>query len=551
VVLDIVNKYCDDILSGRIPAGIHLKNAVLRFINNISCAGKGEGEARWEFREDAVEKVVNFVHKLKHFAGTYSGKHFELMPWQMFIICNLYGFYNLDGTRRFQTCYLEMARKQGKTSLVAALSLYHLIDDGEDGGEILFTANSLDQARIGFRMVSGYALGYNPDKRVLKQRFKDIYYDKTSSFIRVLAADSSKLDGYNCSLGIVDEYHSAPSSFVRDVLRSSMGMRVNPLLITITTAGFDKNLPCYELRTVTADIISGNKIDESFFGVIYSLDEKDDWHDPALWIKANPNLDVTVKAEFIERQVLQAINSPSDEVGVKTKNLNLWCDSGKTWIADEYIIKATDHINIAEFEGMECHVGVDLSSTTDLTAVSYLFVKDDKYNFINYYYIPRDTLGKAQLHADTDLYREWAYHGYLKTTAGNVTDYDYITRDMLGVEEKSDIQNVFYDKYNANAWAIQCEEQGLPMKPFGQTTGNFNNATREFERLMLCGKVVLSDNPITRYCLRNVELRYDFNGNCKPTKDQQNKKVDGVIAMLQALAAYQEYTGNFHGCQIF
>jgi phage terminase large subunit-like protein len=549
-VIEVVNKYCQDVLSGRIPAGIHLKGAVSRFIKDVSCAGKGEGEAVWDFREDAVMKVVNFIHKLKHFTGTYSGKHFELQPWQMFVIANIFGFYNKDGTRRFQTVYIEMGRKNGKTAFVAAVCMYCLMADGEDGGEILFTANSLDQAKIGFRMVSGFATGYNPDKKMLKQRFKDIYYDKSNSFIRVLAADSSKLDGYNCSVGIVDEYHSAPTSFVRDVLRSSMGMRTNPLLITITTAGFDKNLPCYELRTVTADILSGNKTDESFFGVIYSLDEKDDWHDPATWIKANPNLGVTVKADFIEKQVLQAINSPTDEVGVKTKNLNLWCDSGHTWIPDEYIIKSTDKIHLEDFKGEECHIGVDLSSTTDLTAVSYLFVKDDKYHFITDYYLPKESLRK-KINADMDLYRQWAYHGHLKTTSGNVTDYDYITKDMLTVDKDCDVTKVFYDKYNASAWAVQCEEQGLPMIPFSQTIGNFNNPTREFERLMLCGKIVINDNPINRYCLRNVELRHDFNNNVKPMKDSEKKKVDGAISMLQAMAAWQETNKCFKGTQIF
>jgi phage terminase large subunit-like protein len=255
----------------------------------------------------------------------------------LFIIANLYGWYHKDGTRRFQTAYVEVARKNGKTALVAALALYHLIADGEDGGEILFSANSLDQAKIAFDMVKGFAIGYDPDENKVRHRYKDLFYDETSSFIKVVAADSTKLYGYNCSLGVVDEYHSAPDSKVRDVLRSSMGMRKNPMLITITTAGFDKNLPCYELRQVCADILSGNKIDDSFFGVIYSLDEKDDWKLPENWIKANPNLNVTVNQGFIEKQVQQALNSPTDEVGVKTKNLNIWCDSAVTRIPEEYI----------------------------------------------------------------------------------------------------------------------------------------------------------------------------------------------------------------------
>lgn len=546
-----VGKYIEDILNGTIPAGVHLKNAVARFVNDLKRSGGGEDNANsWEFREDAVLKVVKFISKLKHFKGETSKKNFTLEPWQLFLIANLYGFYNKDGSRRFQTAYIEVARKNGKTALVAALALYHLVADGEDGGEILFSANSLDQAKIAFAMVDGFALGYDPDENTIRHRYKDIFYDKTNSFIKVLASDSNKLDGYNCSLGVVDEYHSAPDSKVRDVLRSSMGMRTNPLLITITTAGFDKNLPCYELRQVCAEILMGDKVDDSFFGVIYSLDEGDDWKDPAMWVKANPNMNVTVKENFIAQQVRQAVNSPTDEVGVKTKNLNIWCDSAEVWIPEEYIQNASTKLSMDDFAGEECYIGVDLASNVDLTAVSYMFYRDEKYYFFVDYYVPVDTLS-SRVHADVSYYKDWVYHEYLKTTPGNVTDYDYITKDMLGVAEKVDIIDVYYDQYNATQWATQCTEQGLPLQPFVQTPGNFNNCTKEFERLMLSGGTVLDDNPITRYCLRNVELRRDFNGNIKPSKLNEKKKIDGVIAMLQSLAAWLEHNKSYHGTQIF
>ena len=550
-MIEEVERYTTDILNGTIPAGVHLKNAVARFINDYQRSGGSEDDANsWEFREDAVVKVVNFIKKLKHFKGETSKKPFTLEPWQLFIIANLYGFWNKDGSRRFQTAYIEVARKNGKTALVAALALYHLIADGEDGGEILFSANSLDQAKIAFSMVDGFALGYDPDEKQIRHRYKDIFYDKTNSFIKVLASDSNKLDGYNCSLGVVDEYHSAPDSKVRDVLRSSMGMRKNPMLITITTAGFNKNLPCYELRQVCADILTGDKIDDSFFGVIYSMDENDDWKNPALWEKANPNMDVTVKKSFISQQVQQAVNSPADEVGVKTKNLNMWCDSATVWIPEEYIQAASRKLSIDDFKGEECYVGVDLASNVDLTAVSYMFYKDDKYCFFLDYYVPVDTL-YSRVHADISYYKDWVHHKYLKTTPGNVTDYDYITKDMMEVAERVDIIDVFYDKYNATSWATQCEEQGLNLTPFVQTIGNFNNCTREYERLILSGGIILDDNPITRYCLRNVELRSDFNGNVKPNKESEKKKIDGVIAMLHSLAAWLEHNKSYHGTQIF
>jgi len=237
-MIDGLDSYCQDVISGVIPSGVHLRNAVTRFSSDIT-------SLKWHFDEAKVNKVIKFIAKLKHFTGKHVKQHFVLEPWQVFIIANLYGFYNEDGTRRFQTCYLEMARKQGKTALVAALSLYSLVADDEAAAEILLAANSKDQSKIAFNLVHGFAKGLDPDEKQLKRFRADIVLQDEPGFIKCLASDSDKLDGYNCSLGIVDEYHSAPDSKVRDVIRSSQGMRVNPLLITITTAGFDKSLPCF------------------------------------------------------------------------------------------------------------------------------------------------------------------------------------------------------------------------------------------------------------------------------------------------------------------
>jgi phage terminase large subunit-like protein len=536
------DKYCDDVLTKNIPSGVNLRNACKRYLE--------DRKNGFVWKEEEVNKVCKFIHKSKHFTGKHAGKPFKLEPWQTFIIANIYGFWNKDGSRRFQTAYLEMARKQGKTALAAILAFYHLLEEGEANPEVLLAANSKDQAHIDFRMVRGFVHSADPMERTYRLYRNDIILRLGEGFIKTLAADSDKLDGYNCSVGIVDEYHSAPNSQVRDVIRSSQGMRVNPLLITITTAGFDKSLPCYELRTVASEIAAGVKEDESFFGLIYSLDEGDDWKLSENWIKSNPNLGVTVDKSFLKKQVLQAINSPNDEVGVKTKNLNLWCDSASVWIPDEYIVNASKKLDIIDFAGLECYVGVDLAANVDLTAVSYLFVKGDLYYFFVDYYIPRETL-QTRVHADIELYKQWVGNKYMKTTAGNVTDYDYITRDLIENDKRSNIDKIFYDKYNATNWAIQCTEQGLKLEPFSQTIGNFNNCTREFERLMLKGKIIIDDNPITRYCLRNVELRTDFNGNVKPLKSNEKKKIDGVIAMLQALAAQIEASSNFKGVNIF
>jgi phage terminase large subunit-like protein len=536
----ILKDYITAVEKKKIPAGIHLRNAIKRFKADLK-------RKDIYYDQEKVDRVVSFISNLKHYTGSHAGKPFVLEPWQVFIIANLYGFYNKNGLRRFQTAYIEIGRKNGKTALVAALALYHLVGDNEGGAEILFTANSKDQAKIAFNCVKAFTSGFDPKEKYLRRFRADILFQATNSFIKVLASDSDKLDGYNCSLGIVDEYHSAPDSRVRDVVRSSMGMRSQPMLITITTAGFDKSLPCWELRLVATEIIAGLKKDDSFFSVIYCIDDDDDWKDSRCWVKANPNMNITISEEFIKTQVNQAINNPADEVGVKTKNLNVWCDTADVWIPDDFIISASKPISTEFYDKKDTFLGVDLSSNTDLTAVTYLTVEDDIYYFKTYFYVPIDSISTRP---DKEMYKTWKNAKYLTTTAGNVTDYDYILKDMVDMDQKAVIQKVYYDKYNATQWAIKATEERFDMEPFSQNIGNFNGATKEFERLILSGKVVIDDNPIMRYCLRNVELRMDYNGNVKPMKDVKKKKIDGVISALQALAAYQASQG-IGGSNIF
>jgi phage terminase large subunit-like protein len=535
-------KYIDDVRTGKINAGHLERAAVDRYL-------KDRERDDLVFREDEVHTVIDFIALLKHGAGKFKGEHFILEGWQEFIIMNLYGFF-WKGTalRRFNDSYIEVARKNGKTALSAALSLYHLIADGEGEAEVLLAANSKDQAQIAFKMTKRFVTKLDPTEEHLRAFRADILLDETDSMLKVLASDSSKLDGYNCSFGLIDEYHSASTSEVRDVIRSSQAMRENPSLVTITTAGLDKTLPCYELRTVCSEVVTGLKEDDSLFVLIFSLDEGDEWKQPSNWRKANPNLGVTVNQAFLHKQIKKAENSPSDEVGIRTKNLNQWMDSADVWIAEDYLLKSTGTVTRESFKGKDSYIGVDLASNVDLTAVAYLHVdENDFYHFRLDYYLPNQSL---KTRADRDMYKQWKRLKHLTTTSGNVTDYDYITRDMLQHELESNIIEVYYDKYNSTQWAIQCTEEGIPLKPYSQTIGNFNAPTRELERLILSNRVIIDDNPITRYCFRNVELKADHNGNVKPNKGLDRKKIDGVIAMIQALAAYHDNTGTGAG-QIF
>lgn len=521
--------YVEDVLNGKIVVGELIKLACQRFKDDLQ-------RQDIYFNESVVDEAINFIGTLKHFMGKSSGKHFKLEEWQQFIIANIVGWYWKDGnTRRFTSSYIEVSRKNGKTALAAALCLYYLIADGEDGAEVDLAANSKEQAKIAFEFCSSFSKQLDPKGKYLKPYRDNVQFALNNSKLKVFAADDSKLDGFNASFGLIDEYHAAKNSKVRDVIKSSMGMRNNPHLCTITTAGFDKTLPCYKLRSTSIEILNKLKTDDSMFIAIYSLDDKDDWTDKDNWVKCTPNLNVTVTSKYIKEQVQSAINNPSEEVGVKTKTLNLWCDVADVWLPESYIVKASKNIHLEDFRDCECYIGVDLSATSDLTAVSYLIEKDNIYYFKTDYYLPESALVDKP---DRETYKLWKQQGLITITAGNVTDYDYITNDIVAASNILNIQKIGYDKWNATQWAIHATEIGLPLEEYPQTMGNFNRPTKELERLILSGNTIIDNNEITRWCFRNVELKSDYNGNVKPNKGIKSKKIDGVIAIIQALGMY-------------
>lgn len=524
--------YATDVVNKKIVAGNNVVLMCQRFLDDLK-------NDKWDFRKDKVEHALAFIATLKHFKGKTSGQHFILEGWQQFILANIIGFYN-KGTdeRRFTSSYIEVSRKNGKTALSAALCLYFLIADGEDGAEIILSANSREQANIAYEYCFEFAKGLDPKGKTLISKLKGISFPLTASKLKVIAADNSRgNDGFNASFGLVDEFHCAVNNKIRDVIKSSMVMRTSPHLCTITTAGFDKSGPCYQLRSTAIEILHKVKEDDSMFIAIYCMDEGDDWTDERNWLKAIPNLGITVSKKAVQDAIVSAKNNPSEMVGVKTKTLNIWCDVKNVWLSDNYIVKSTAKVDLKQFDDEElCFVGVDLSATSDLTCVAYLIYKDDKYYFYVDYYLPESCLTDSP---NKELYKQWYNSGMLHVTQGNVVDYDYITNDILKRNEYLRIYKIGYDSWNATQWAVQCTDLGLPLAEYSQSIGNFNRPTKELERLILSGKCVIDNNEITRWCFKNVTLKTDHNDNCKPVKgNDRMKKIDGVIAIIQSLGIY-------------
>ena len=526
--------YAENVVSGKVISCQWVKLACQRFLNDIKSGDYYVDELKYR-------TVNSFISVLKHYSSGSAGEQFVLEPWQKFLVTNIFCLYRSDTKKRKYTqAHISVSRKNGKTSLAAVLGLFALIADGEPAASVIMAANSREQARIDFDAASAWARQLDPRRKSLKVLRNEIVFEKNNSKLKVISADATKLDGSNDSFIVVDELHEAPDSKLYDVLRSGQGFRQQPMIMSITTAGFRIGGFCNLFEDYCKEVLQGVKQDDSLFALLYTLDEGDDWTDPSVYPKSNPNLGITVNRDWLMAQVNQAKNSPSSEVGVRTKNLNQWVSASNVWIQEHIIKNSMKKLDMSEFRNDNRYIvymGFDLAAVSDLTAFTIMFVDPDeeKYYFKTWYYLPKRALdGKY----NSELYKMWAQKGFLTLTDSETTDYAYIKNDILYWYNNLEVQLVSYDSWNATSLVNDLIKEGLPMQSYSQSIGNFNRPTKELERLILSDKVVIDNNPITRFCFDSVELKVDINGNAKPCGDHEKKKIDGVISMLNALGGY-------------
>jgi phage terminase large subunit-like protein len=532
-------RYAQDVLTNKINACEAIKLACQRFMD-------------WFDRQDVyfdyedVDRKIRVVSRLKHYTGEHNGKPFIMLPWQQWVTANIFGWkYKSTGRRVTKKVLLLISRKAGKTAFAAALGILCAIADGEHSAEVELVANSRHQAHIAFEMTSNFCESVDKSNKIFKRYRDSILIPRTKSKIQVLSSDAMGNDGYNSSCFILDEFHAARDWQLYNVMKSSQGMRAQPLGIVISTAGFLLNqYPCYEYRITCLDILRGNKEDDAQFSAIYELDEGDNWQDEKNWIKCNPSLGHTVSYEYLRDEVKSAINNSALEVGVRTKSFNQFCQSKNIWIPETYLSNVFRKVNMEKLKDEDCYMGVDLSAISDLTAVSIMFPPNeereylpDKYIFKTLLYIPESSLDES---VNSELYKQWKREGWVKVTSGNVVDYDEILRDQLNIYNEEYVIAIGYDTWNSTQWAINATAEGLPLFPYSQALGNFNKPTKTFEMLVRSNRCIIDMNPAVRWCFNNCELKYDWNSNCKPVKagGDNNKKIDPVISMLQSLGTY-------------
>lgn len=524
--------YAEQVRSGEILVCEYVRLAVERYYADLDRAL----DMGRHFDKKAAMRAIHFIEKLKHTKGEWAGQRFRLEPWQQFVLWNIFGWKNADGTRRFRYAYIEIARKNGKTALSAGIGLYMLFADGESRPEVYSAATVKDQAKICFSDAVEI-VKVTDLKNYLTPYRNSIVYELKGGTMKPLSSDYGTHDGLNPSCGIIDEFHAHKDSGMFDVIKSAFGARRQPLMFIITTAGFDKSGVCYAYRENVIKVLRGVNEDDSLFGIIYTLDDKSEWDDPKMWIKANPNLGVSLSADYLADQVKDAKNRPEAVRNVMTKNVDLWVDAERTWILDDVWQKCIGTTAPADLKGCACWGGLDLSNVSDITAYVLLFHENDRFQLLPRFWIPEEKM-QEKIRKENINYDKWAAEGYVTVTPGNVIDYDFVKTDILRIVADYDLRTSAYDRWNSSQTIIDLQNEGMECNPFGQGYGSMSAPTKEFEKLVLTGKIEHFGNPVLRWMLASTLVKTDPAGNIKPDKEKSTQKIDGIVAAIMALGEW-------------
>lgn len=541
-ILHPAEQYARDVISGKIVACKWVRLACERHIHDLKHAHK----RGLYFDVDDAERVLRFIGVLRHSKGKWGragGEPIILEAWQQFILWCVFGWKGADGFRRFRTFYEEVARKNGKSTIGAAIGLYLAFADGEPGAEVYSAATKRDQARIvhqeAIRMVR---------KNLQLKKFIRIYKDNLSleqsaSKYMPLGADSDSTDGLNVHGVIADELHAWKSREMWDVLETATGSREQALIVAITTAGMDRRSVCYEKHEYTRKVLEGWKDgsfeDDTWFGIIFTLDVGDDWRDETVWIKSNPNLGVSKNLDDLQMKAKRAGQMPAALNNFLRRELNVWVQGEVKWMPMDEWRACGGEIPALEFtrrlKGMTCYGGLDLGSTSDITAFVLVFLDDDENIYVLCrFWIPEDNM-LIRSRDDGVHYQQWVKEGYIEATPGNVIDYEWIFEQIEQDAELFDIDQIAFDRWGAARVVQVLENKGMKMVQFGQGFASMNPPMKELERLTLAKKIVHGNNPVLTWMADNVVARLDPAGNIKPDKEKSREKIDGMVALIMAL----------------
>ncbi len=492
--------------------------------------------------EKKARRVIRFIECLKHTKGEFHGEPFKLLPWQEKIIRDVFGTVRDDdpSMRQYNIAYIEIPKKNGKSELGAAIALNMLINDDEQRAEVYSCASDRQQAAIVFDVAADMVRQDRTLSKLIKiiPSTKRMVYAKTGSIYQVLSSEVSTKHGLNVSACIFDELHTQPNRDLFDVMTQGSGdARKQPLWFFLTTAGTDRNSICWEVHQKALDILEGRKDDPRFYPVIFGLPDTEDWTNEENWKKANPSLNFTIGIDKVRDAFHKAQETPADENMFRQLRLNQWVKQSVRWMPMDKWDECGGAVDEYALEGRACYAGLDLSSTSDLTAMVLVFPprdEDEQYIVMPHFWLPEDTL-QLRVRRDHVMYDKWEKQGFLHTTEGNVVHYGFIEQYILKLGERFNIREIAYDRWNATMMVQTLEDDGFTMVPFGQGFRDMSPPTKELMRIVLERKMNHGGHPVLRWNMDNAFVRTDPAGNLKIDKEKSTEKVDGAVALVMAL----------------
>ena len=541
--VDTARLYARQVTAGEIAACHWVRRACQRQLDDLS---RFKGRASpYRFNPKLKDKegrgfypadnLCAFIERLTHVKGPLAGQTITLEPWQTFILTTVFGWIKPDGKRRFRRSYIEVPRGNAKSTLSSAVGLYMLAADREGGAEIYSLATTRDQARIVF----GDAQAMARASAGFRQRFgvsvgaHNLHVLNTGAKFEALSAEGSTLDGLNIHFGCVDELHAHKTRTVYDVVETGIGKRDNSLLWVITTAGSNRAGICYEVRTYNTKVLDGHLADESQFGIIYGLDDGDDWTSEQALSKANPNWGVSVRPEVVAGLQYKALQMPAATNNFKTKHLNDWVNADTAWMDMRAWERCKcETLRWEDFEGEPCYIGLDLATKTDIAALVAVFPRPEgRFAVLGRFYLPEDSVYEGR----NSQYSGWAQSQRLIATSGAVTDFDVIEADLLDLQSRFNVRQVAFDPWQATQLASHMLERGLPMVEMRATVSNFSEPMKMLEALVLKGALEHDGDPVLGWMMSNVVAHLDAKENIYPRKERAENKIDGVVALIMAL----------------
>lgn len=547
---DPVTAYAEQVVAGEVVAGRLIRLACERHLRDLA-----EGAARGlRFDPATAQRALDFFPEILRLAeGEHADQPFRLSPFQQFIVGSLFGWFGEDGFRRYRTAYIEIGKGSGKSPLAAGIGLYGLVADGERAAQVYSAATTREQAKIVWGDASKMVAASPALSERIEETVNNLAFLEMGSFFRPVSADASRLDGFRPHIVIADEVHEHPSGKVIDKMRAGFKGRRQPLLVEITNSGFDRKSICWQHHEYSCRVLEGVAANDSWFAFVCGLDpcakcwkqgyrqprdgckRCDDWRDEAVWPKANPNLGVSLTWKYLREQVQEAIELPSKQNLVKRLNFCIWTEQSVRWLDLDAWDRGAEAVPEEELIGQPCVAGLDLSSTTDLTALVLVFPRPDGRKVVRCrFWCPEEGVRK-RAERDKVPYQEWVQAGLLTATPGNVVDYDRIRLDIQDDAERYNLREVAIDRWNSTQLVSQLQGDGLTVALFGQGFQSMSAPSKALEAEVLAGRLRHGAHPLLRWMAGNVAVEQDAAGNIKPSKAKSTERIDGMVALVMAL----------------